>query len=184
MIVGDQLTAGLQEIIKKYNFLHIKHERYQNASKYRPDLVVWADSHPAPSNSLVIPKNADFEICRTKMLEYMATHNSERKTLSVLLIDTNLEVVSIIKNMLSELGIKCTVANNRNYKDFISREYDAIILGAKMPIVSGKSLASYIKTINQNSRIIGIYDFDDDSEYFDDFLYPPISIEELRGILI
>ena len=182
LIVGDNISNGLRQVLDKYNFLHIKFDRIQNIVKYRPDLVVWADNHPPNETALVIPQDANFEYCKRKILDRMRL--TENKIQEVLIIDNDTENVQILKEMLDKMHVKCSSANNRTYKEALERSSaEIIIVGTKMPIVSGLTLANYIKSINSTAKIIGLYDNDDDYEIFDGVLCKPIDFDELHDLI-
>lgn len=104
-----------------------------------------------------------------------------------LIIDDQLEICSVVKEMLSKI-IKGKIDVSTKAKDalnMISRNsYDIIITDISMPDINGMELIDYIRSIKHNSKIIAMTGWngilDKNKNKPDYILSKPFTIEELE----
>ena len=107
------------------------------------------------------------------------------KKCSIVLVDDNLELVTLFKEILEKNGYKvCGFNNPENALEFIQNNLDKcnlVISGYQFPQINGYELGKKIKEIDKNIKIILVSDYDvrhkNTSEF--KFIQKPITIDNL-----
>jgi len=130
----------------------------------------------------------------------MNSSESQRKPLSILVVEDNAINLRLILAALIRLGYKVDSAQNGQIaiEKYIANKYDVILMDIMMPVMDGLSATKEIRRIEKERgypqgkkvKIIAITAnaFEDDRSRFseagmDHFMNKPVEIEELQKIL-
>lgn len=159
-----------------------------------PILILTEDINLIPNGLDVLLIPADEQAYKLKLLENIAlkkTVISPRKRLSILVVEDEQVNRIVMEKILRKLGYnRIDLANNPSeaLKLVANNCYDLLLLDIRMPIMSGFELADKIyKFYNEKNKkcpkMLGItaqmVTEEDHRDYFNEFIYKPINIEEL-----
>ena len=111
--------------------------------------------------------------------------SSTNKKCSIVLVDDNLELVTLFKEILEKNGYKvCGFNNPENALEFIQKNLDKcnlVISDYQLPQINIYELGKKIREIDKNIKMILVSDYDDRHKNTSEFKFiqKPITIDNL-----
>ena len=118
------------------------------------------------------------------------THDEEPlpQTLSVLVVDDQVEMQDILTDMISSLGHESAIAINAKdaYARYVNGAFDVVLISADLPQEEGHTLAQWIKSHRVEMPVVMMADASarDMIEMVDSVLVKPFAIEQLHECLL
>jgi CheY-like chemotaxis protein len=110
------------------------------------------------------------------------------QTLSVLVVEDQVEMQDILTDMISSLGHESALAMNAKdaYARYVNGAYDVVLISADLPQEEGHTLAQWIKSHRVEMPVIMMADAGarDMIEMVDSVLVKPFAIEQLHECLL